>query len=738
MKGGEIPGSKAKNPDLKKRVHYGLTQKESGFRGYVLPHRNVGPVHPNKEGKLASEVDVASSGVAKAAATVAVFKTGAVRAESGTRSGATVNLAAATGSVHHEMGPRALPAAVVTGSIPHEGGFRSTPASNSGKIISPDADPIITEPNCPVLGVVAPLASEPSGTHKSGSECSQGMVGAGIQISDPGLILEMTEPVNTITVPGMLAGGSGLTLLDAVEGVSKMVPATTMMDLPTPTRSSLRGKAYGSDLLYGSDNGVDQDAEVGYGFVGPSIERNVYNGFPLLVNGDLSHFEQNGQNVVEMETMQKGISVVRNKGNSNSGAMGNSGNNVDRNVDLSPVKSWQNLFSVAKKTNGQLRYSKPHRTDGKIVVKPPEEAVMEGIDMWKGCLVGQFLDKRLPYPVVRSLVNKLWGKKEMPDISTTENGLYFFRFRDLEARDWVMDSGPWHLAGRPFILRVWRPGMDMLNIQLTSIPIWVKFFNIPLEYWTNTSLGYIASVVGNPLHLDTLTENQARLSFARICIEVGVDCEFPKSVLLDMGNGKYSTIRIEYPWAPQCCSNCKLFGHNLSHCHLMKKQVDSPKEAEEGAIMAGERTDSQVTGTGSEKESPSEVGVVTSDSVANSIVKSRGTAKLGPGEVNGKMHGSDVQHKLPGNTFECLAQSEEECPSEVAKNLDGFISEPNVSADFSYTSPTLHTFKHVKRIDELDFTPVPPSKKKLKKMKKQNQFAKQTSDLGGSILMSNG
>ena len=357
---------------------------------------------------------------------------------------------------------------------------------------------------------------------------------------------------------------------------------------------------------------------------------------------------------------------------------------------------------------------------------------MEGIDMWKGCLVGQFLDKRLPFPVVRSLVNKLWGKKEMPDISTTENGLYFFRFRDLDARDWVMNSGPWHLAGRPFILRSWRPGMDMLNIQLTSIPIWVKFFNIPLEYWTNTSLGYIASVVGNPLHLDTLTENQSMLSFARICIEVGVDCEFPKSVLLDMGNGKYSTIRIEYPWAPQCCSNCKLFGHNLANCHLMKEQADSVKKTEEGAKTAGEMRDTQVTGAGSEKESPSVMGVVTSDIVADSIIKSQGTAKRGPVEVNDKTHGSDVQHKLPGNTFECLAQSEEECPREVAKDLDV------VGADFSDTSPTLHTFKHVKRIDELDFTPVPLSKKKLKKLKKQNQIAKQASDIGGSNLMSNG
>ena len=98
----------------------------------------------------------------------------------------------------------------------------------------------------------------------------------------------------------------------------------------------------------------------------------------------------------------------------------------------------------------------------------------------------------------------------------------FFRFRDPDARDLVMESGPCHLAGSPFILHAWQPGMDMLNIQLTSIPIWVKFYNILLEYWTNTSLGHIASVVGNPLHLDSLIDNQSKLSFARICIEVGV------------------------------------------------------------------------------------------------------------------------------------------------------------------------------------------------------------------------
>ena len=278
------------------------------------------------------------------------------------------------------------------------------------------------------------------------------------------------------------------------------------------------------------------------------------------------------------------------------------------------------------KTSGPLQFYRPHSADGKLVAKPPAEVVNEGIDMWKGCLVGQFLDKRLSFPVVRSLVNRLWIKKEMPDISTTENGLFFFRFRDPEARDWVMDSGPWHLAGRPFILRAWKPSMDMLDIQLSTIPIWVKFYNIPLEYWTSTCLGYIASTVGIPLHLDSLTENQTKLSFARICVKVGVDCEFPKSILLDRGNGKYSTIRIEYPWTPQCYSECKRFGHNLVNCQVKKGSKNmnantNPRNESGIEKLVVEKKDVQDTGV--RKMLTGDTIDITDDSVVNNSVEDR-------------------------------------------------------------------------------------------------------------------
>ena len=393
-------------------------------------------------------------------------------------------------------------------------------------------------------------------------------------------------------------------------------------------------------------------------------------------------------------------------------------------ANVPTVKSWKSLVSMPMKTGDPLQFYEPHYAEGKLVAKPPVEAVNEGIDMWKGCLVGQFLDKRLPFPVVRSLVNRLWGKREMPEISTTDNGLFFFRFRDPEARDWVMDAGPWHLAGRPFILRAWKPGMDMLNIQLSSIPIWVRFYNIPLEYWTSTCLGHIASTIGIPLHLDPLIENQTKLSFARIYVEVGVDCEFPKSVLLDRGNGSYSTIRIEYPWAPQCCSECKLFGHNLLNCQAKKKPSNGmistiPGNSKHVAVNGMEVDE---VGEGLKIAAESSICAVANPTVTHAAAE---MSTISPHVEAGfsvdvmdssKASEVDAPLKLHGNTFACLAQSEEEDPKEEA----GPLPTPTANTDFSDTSPIIDTFRHIKRVDELDFTPVPLSRKKLKKLKKRS------------------
>ena len=151
------------------------------------------------------------------------------------------------------------------------------------------------------------------------------------------------------------------------------------------------------------------------------------------------------------------------------------------------------------------------------------------------------------------------------------------------------------------------------------------------------------------MHLDTLTEDHSRLSFARICIEVDVNCTFPKSALLDLGNGKYSTIRIEYPWVPQNCTHCKIFGHSQVKCQGVKDMVDTGKTTGLDHIDMRPAQDF----VDNADSSPVSRAVKAAEDIDSPITT--------PGKV-GNVKVTDIQGRLTGNTFECLTICDDVTP----------------------------------------------------------------------------
>ena len=284
----------------------------------------------------------------------------------------------------------------------------------------------------------------------------------------------------------------------------------------------------------------------------------------------------------------------------------------------------------------------------------------------------------------------------------------------------------------------------MLNIQLTSLPIWVKFYNIPLEYWINTCLSYIASAVGKPLHLDSLTENRTRLSFARIYIEVDLNSEFPKSALLNLGNEKYTTIRIEYPWVPHSFSHCQVFGHKILHCSFFK--ATNTKPVPDNSNPSGSKGSRHANGEEAIVDSRARHHKVSNpikdlnegvDSVIDSIRDCLSIVPPVTSDKTGvKVNGGDASLKRPGNTFEYLALSEASAPPDGVVDLASTSSMIPDTVDFSDTSPNYDTFKQIKRIDELDYSPLPLplSKSKLRRLKKQNRDPKHVD--GRSVALS--
>ena len=68
----------------------------------------------------------------------------------------------------------------------------------------------------------------------------------------------------------------------------------------------------------------------------------------------------------------------------------------ERGLPESSPPNWRSLFADGPKSCAPLVFSPPSIVDGKTVINPPAGAVLEGVEFWEGCIVGQFLDKRLP------------------------------------------------------------------------------------------------------------------------------------------------------------------------------------------------------------------------------------------------------------------------------------------------------------------------------------------------------
>ena len=175
-----------------------------------------------------------------------------------------------------------------------------------------------------------------------------------------------------------------------------------------------------------------------------------------------------------------------------------------------------------------------------------------------------------------------------------------------------------------------------------------------------------------------------------------------------MGNDKYTTIRIEYPWASHSCSHCQVFGHIILHYPFSKatntKSVpnsSNPSGSKGSRHGNGEEVTSDPRTRHHKVSNPGKELNEGVDSVIDSIRDFSSVVPLGTSVKNGvKVNEGDASLKRPTNTFEFLDISEVSAPPDDVDELASTSFVIPDTADYSDTSPNCDTFKQVKRIDE--------------------------------------
>ncbi|GJS75796.1 putative reverse transcriptase domain-containing protein [Tanacetum coccineum] len=199
-----------------------------------------------------------------------------------------------------------------------------------------------------------------------------------------------------------------------------------------------------------------------------------------------------------------------------------------------------------------------------------------------------FVGTSMDYRVVRANLMRMWRVYDIEEITKTNSGIFYFKFKSEEGMKSVLESGPWMVQNIPLVLNIWEPGIWLEKAEPSTIPIWVCVHNIPMELCNGNGIGKIMSGVGKPMLMDKMTKDRClkkarKLDFTRVLVEVSANDELLNVLEITyppIGNREARVVKLEvrYQWKPPLCTHCKTFGHTSLACKL-RPRTDEERAA---------------------------------------------------------------------------------------------------------------------------------------------------------------
>ena len=110
-----------------------------------------------------------------------------------------------------------------------------------------------------------------------------------------------------------------------------------------------------------------------------------------------------------------------------------------------------------------------------------------------------------------------WKPKGSIDLHLGSKGFFTVVFANIEDKDRVFEGGAYFFAVAGLYMRPWMMNFVLEHETFTSIPVWVRLYSLPLDYWQIESLKAIGNKLGRYVKTSEATRRGKYTSFARIC-----------------------------------------------------------------------------------------------------------------------------------------------------------------------------------------------------------------------------
>ncbi|GFZ10604.1 hypothetical protein Acr_22g0000020 [Actinidia rufa] len=163
----------------------------------------------------------------------------------------------------------------------------------------------------------------------------------------------------------------------------------------------------------------------------------------------------------------------------------------------------------------------------------------------------------------------------------------------------ILENGPYMIYGSPLLLKQMDKYFRFGKEAISTFPVWVQLRGVPLTFWNPVIFGKICSKLGKPIHMDKLTTQKERTTYARCLVEIDMAKDLVHSVQLHMPEGDEHEQKIFYENLPKYCSHCRMVGHTKETCK--SKSLPSKKtvvQVAESTVQVPKEDAVQLTGMG--------------------------------------------------------------------------------------------------------------------------------------------
>ena len=95
---------------------------------------------------------------------------------------------------------------------------------------------------------------------------------------------------------------------------------------------------------------------------------------------------------------------------------------------------------------------------------------------------------------------------------------FLLRFSIIEDLEMELKKGPWFIGVNFLSIRRWEANFKPSEALVSSVAVWVRLNELPIEYYDATVLKQINQALGIVLKVDTHTTTEARSRYVRICV----------------------------------------------------------------------------------------------------------------------------------------------------------------------------------------------------------------------------